>query len=71
MSETNRRGFGDAATVDADIGAGRAAERGIEGSPVSLTVNGRACTIMVEARATLLDALRDELELTGTKNIVF
>ncbi|MGH7088245.1 MAG: (2Fe-2S)-binding protein [Stellaceae bacterium] len=35
--------------------------------PLKLTVNGRACTLAVEPRLTLLDALRDELGLTGTK----
>src|SRR5579864_2955777 len=35
--------------------------------PVNLTVNGQTRTIAVEARMTLLDALRDELALTGTK----
>jgi xanthine dehydrogenase YagT iron-sulfur-binding subunit len=34
---------------------------------VSVTVNGHARTIMVEPRMTLLDALREELSLTGTK----
>ena len=34
---------------------------------VSVTVNGHARTIMVEPRMTLLDALREELALTGTK----
>jgi xanthine dehydrogenase YagT iron-sulfur-binding subunit len=34
---------------------------------VSVTVNGRVCTIMVEPRMTLLDAMREELALTGTK----
>ncbi len=34
---------------------------------VSLTVNGRVQTIQVEPRMTLLDALREELALTGTK----
>jgi xanthine dehydrogenase YagT iron-sulfur-binding subunit len=34
---------------------------------VSVTVNGHARTIMVEPRTTLLDALREELALTGTK----
>ena len=32
-----------------------------------MTVNGRVCTIMVEPRMTLLDALREEPALTGTK----
>jgi xanthine dehydrogenase YagT iron-sulfur-binding subunit len=34
---------------------------------VSMTVNGQDRTIAVEARMTLLDALREELALTGTK----
>ncbi len=34
---------------------------------VSMTVNGQARTIRVETRMTLLDALREELTLTGTK----
>jgi xanthine dehydrogenase YagT iron-sulfur-binding subunit len=34
---------------------------------VNITVNGQARTIMVEPRMTLLDALREELALTGTK----
>src|SRR5437879_558667 len=37
------------------------------GVPVSMTVNGRVRTTTVEPRMTLLDALRDELGLTGTK----
>jgi xanthine dehydrogenase YagT iron-sulfur-binding subunit len=35
--------------------------------PVSMTVNGRVRTVTAEPRTTLLDALRDELVLTGTK----
>jgi xanthine dehydrogenase YagT iron-sulfur-binding subunit len=34
---------------------------------VRMTVNGQDRTIAVEARMTLLDALREELALTGTK----
>jgi xanthine dehydrogenase YagT iron-sulfur-binding subunit len=34
---------------------------------VTLTVNGEPRTIAVEPRTTLLDALREELALTGTK----
>jgi xanthine dehydrogenase YagT iron-sulfur-binding subunit len=33
----------------------------------NLTINGHARTIMVEPRMTLLDVLRDELALAGTK----
>src|SRR5438445_13796096 len=35
---------------------------------VSMTVNGSLRTLRVEPRTTLLDALRDELALTGPKN---
>lgn len=35
--------------------------------PLELTVNGRVCRIVVEPRTMLLDALREELGLTGTK----
>src|SRR5438132_11872538 len=35
--------------------------------PVSITVNDRVRTVSVEPRTTLLDALREELGLTGTK----
>src|SRR6266702_4731656 len=35
--------------------------------PISLTVNDRVRTMTVEPRTTLLDALREELGLTGTK----
>lgn len=35
--------------------------------PVSLTVNGTAHEMMLEPRVTLLDLLREQLKLTGTK----
>jgi carbon-monoxide dehydrogenase small subunit len=35
--------------------------------PIELTVNGRTRTLDVEAHHTLLDVLRDDLGLTGTK----
>jgi aerobic carbon-monoxide dehydrogenase small subunit len=34
---------------------------------LSLTVNGELCTLEVEPRTLLVHALRDELDLTGTK----
>lgn len=37
--------------------------------PVTLTVNRRQHSILVEPRRTLLDALRYDLELTGTKKV--
>jgi xanthine dehydrogenase YagT iron-sulfur-binding subunit len=35
--------------------------------PVSVTVNGHVRTMTIEPRTTLLEALREELALTGTK----
>lgn len=37
--------------------------------PVTLTVNGSDYPIMVEPRRTLVDALRHDLALTGTKKV--
>lgn len=34
---------------------------------VAFTVNGQACSLEVDTRTTLLDALREHLKLTGTK----
>ena len=59
MSKTPKPGFDNAVN---DLGEPR-----IEGVPVSLTVNGQAHTITIEPRMTLLDALREDLVLTGTK----
>jgi xanthine dehydrogenase YagT iron-sulfur-binding subunit len=37
--------------------------------PVTLTINGEDHAILVEPRRTLLDAIRHDLELTGTKKV--
>jgi xanthine dehydrogenase YagT iron-sulfur-binding subunit len=37
--------------------------------PVTLTVNGSRYPLLIEPRRTLLDALRHDLELTGTKKV--
>jgi xanthine dehydrogenase YagT iron-sulfur-binding subunit len=37
--------------------------------PLTLNVNGQSKTVRVEPRVTLLDALRDRIDLTGTKKI--
>jgi xanthine dehydrogenase YagT iron-sulfur-binding subunit len=37
--------------------------------PVSLTVNGKKLNAQLEPRVTLLDALRDQFELTGAKRV--
>ena len=38
-------------------------------SDVTLTVNGKQQTLKIEPRTTLLDALRDDLNLTGCKEV--
>ena len=38
-----------------------------EPAALSLTVNGRPCTVRVDPTTTLVEVLRDELGLTGTK----
>src|SRR5260370_36996888 len=45
----------------------KTAKQDFEDISVSITVNGQPRTITVEPRMTLLDALREELGLTGTK----
>jgi xanthine dehydrogenase YagT iron-sulfur-binding subunit len=75
MSETNRLGFyavavatgGVGALERTDVEAGRPPQQGIEQVLVSLTVNHQLCTLLVEPRMTLLDVLREELALIGTK----
>ncbi len=48
---------------------GGATTYGPEAVSVRLQVNGAERTLRLEPRATLLDALREHLDLTGTKNI--
>ena len=74
MSETRSGGSGGAATTGGPAVVkelagefGRAAAEGIEARVVSMTVNGRVSALTVEPRMTLLEALREELGLTGTK----
>lgn len=45
----------------------RAGARGPESAPSALTVNGATYLVGVEPRVSLLDALREHLDLTGTK----
>src|SRR6266508_836444 len=42
---------------------------GPEKTPIALNVNGRKLTAELEPRVTLLDALRDTFDLTGTKRV--
>ena len=37
--------------------------------PIELTVNGKKKTLQLEPRVTLLDALRDNLDITGAKRV--
>ncbi len=37
--------------------------------PIELTVNGKTHALQVEPRVTLLDALRDQLDITGAKRV--
>src|SRR5262245_54793902 len=49
-----------------------AEEQGIQGPgkvPVSLNVNGKKLSAQLEPRVTLLDALRDQFDLTGAKRV--
>jgi xanthine dehydrogenase YagT iron-sulfur-binding subunit len=74
MPLSRRDLFGGAATVSAAAAltgpllgptpAGAAPPGDLD---VALTVNGQARTLSVDARVTLLDALRERLGLTGTK----
>jgi xanthine dehydrogenase YagT iron-sulfur-binding subunit len=59
-----------ASNAPPEVSAPEFAEKSAEDSGtmcVSLTVNGEARSIMVEPRTTLLQAVRNELTLTGTK----
>ena len=58
---------GEAASNSTDVRGEHAATHGPLVAHVSMTVNGQVRALMVEPRTTLLDALRDELGLTGTK----
>jgi xanthine dehydrogenase YagT iron-sulfur-binding subunit len=57
----------DAATEIPDVHAEQAVTQEAVRVHVSMTVNGRVRAMIVEPRTTLLDALRDEVALTGTK----
>jgi xanthine dehydrogenase YagT iron-sulfur-binding subunit len=72
--ELSRRGVlaGSAATVAAASVAPEAGAQARSAAPpphvpVSFKVNGRTRKLQLDTRTTLLDALRDHLQLTGTK----
>jgi len=54
-------------TQAADVVSAPAAKTGDARATVKLTINGRAYTLSLDPRTTLLDALREHLHLTGTK----
>jgi xanthine dehydrogenase YagT iron-sulfur-binding subunit len=64
-------GVGAAATTMVGVGAkGEAAQvLGPEAVTLSLNVNGAVRQVTVEPRVTLLDALRNHLDLTGAKEV--
>jgi xanthine dehydrogenase YagT iron-sulfur-binding subunit len=61
-SRTAGQGTGTTATRD-----GHRSDRSPSSCPVSLLVNGVTRVVDLEARTSLLDALREHLELTGSK----
>jgi aerobic-type carbon monoxide dehydrogenase small subunit (CoxS/CutS family) len=71
------RGVGTGAVGSALLSGAQIAEREAEAAPVAaadasgaritLNVNGKAHTVQVEPRTTLASALRDRLDMTGTK----
>jgi xanthine dehydrogenase YagT iron-sulfur-binding subunit len=67
MSNTSRPASNATPEVSAPDAAAKAAEQKSGKISVSMTVNGQARAIMVEPRMMLLEALREELALTGTK----
>lgn len=45
------------------------ATQGPGGVPITLNINGKAVNLTVEPRVTLLDALRNQLDITGVKRV--
>lgn len=54
---------------DAAAAQSSAAVIGPGAVPITLNINGKAVKLSVEPRMTLLDALRNELEMTGAKRV--
>ncbi len=67
MSTTTERASDAAPDAGVREAAAQSAEPDLLNRCVSVTVNGERCTMRVEPRTTLLEALRNELQLTGTK----
>ena len=52
-----------------EVAAQGAPTVGPNATPITLTINGRNKTLTIEPRVTLLDALRNHLDLTGAKKV--
>src|ERR1039458_8937270 len=72
----SRRGFLQGAGVGGVLGTGlleREAEAapaaGPGAVPITLNINGKPVSLTVEPRVTLIDALRDYVDLTGAKRV--
>jgi xanthine dehydrogenase YagT iron-sulfur-binding subunit len=79
-SRFSRRGFlqssslagGAAAAIVTEQSAQAAPAVGVKGPvalPITLTINGKPMNVTVEPRETLLDVLRNKLDLTGAKRV--
>jgi xanthine dehydrogenase YagT iron-sulfur-binding subunit len=79
-SGVSRRGFIRGASLGGVLGTGMLEKQALAAPPdgkfagpgpvpITLKINGKAHTLHVEPRVTLLDALRDRLDLTGAKRV--
>ncbi|MBL4844740.1 MAG: (2Fe-2S)-binding protein [Planctomycetes bacterium] len=62
-------GLAHGAVLAQEAPKGKIAWRGPSAGKVRLKINGTERTVNVEPRTTLLDALRDHLDLTGSKRV--
>ncbi len=72
LTELNRRRFLQgtsalAAAITLDLPSVAAAQQPAPSASVTLRVNGRAQQVSLDPRTSLLDALREHMDLTGTK----
>jgi len=54
---------------DTEVGPHGSSVRGPDKVGVSFKINGKKKTVQVDPRITLLDAIRDQLDFTGTKRV--
>lgn len=72
LSEVSRRRFIQAssalaATFSLGVPSLAEAQEGVQTGPITLKVNGRSQSVSLDVRTSLLDALREHMDLTGTK----